>query len=164
MCACNWNFNCIINNTPLWLVNDLALEQTRIRTYMHAIRVITHTHRGRQSTSASEANMQTQITLLDNNLGHLALQNVICVGVIKFPDKCAWWLVTRQLQITSTWLASLHSHVQRPGSWEWLQGNRWPRPKPTESFSSFPVGVVTAHWRKLNTNVPGNVKSESLLK
>lgn len=94
MCACNWNFNCIINNTPLWLVNDLALEQTRIRTYMHAIRVITHTHRGRQSTSASEANMQTQITLLDNNLGHLALQNVICVGVIKFPDKCAcaWWL------------------------------------------------------------------------
>lgn len=73
-------------------------------------------------------------------------------------------LVTRQLQITSTWLASLHSHVQRPGSWEWLHGNRWPRPKPTESFSSFTVGVVTAHWRKLNTNVPGNVKSESLLK
>lgn len=70
-------------------MNDLALEQTRIRTYMHAFRVITHTHRGRQSTSASEANMQTQITLLDNNLGHLALQNVICVGVIKFPDKCA---------------------------------------------------------------------------
>lgn len=158
MCACNWNFNCIINNTPLWLVNDLALEQTRIRTYMHAFRVITHTHRGRQST------MQTQITLLDNNLGHLALQNVICVGVIKFPDKCAcaWWLDNCKSQALD--LPAYTVTCSARGSWEWLHGNRWPRPKPTESFSSFPVGVVTAHWRKLNTNVPGNVKSESLLK
>jgi len=98
-----------------------------------------------------------QITLLDNNLGHLALQNVICVGVIKFSDKCA--CVPGDSTIAN------HKHLTsqltqaRAAPWKLRMITRkWKTPAKTHTdtqfFLSFPNGSCHGALKELkNTKV-----------